>query len=203
RERIAQIIWLHADELTGQKPDGQASQANRVQALRADGNRLTFVAQKSDHKTVSGTSDVLGACRVNLGEVDQLLFGTSIEESAAKLAYHRWKLHHATEPKFAQEDAGASKDGQPTGKESPLVGQAAFPFGLDMLDGSRFSLSERKGRVVVLEFWATWCGPCLQSMPLMDAVVREFAGQEVKLIAVNLEEQAEQVKSVLQRHKLE
>jgi thiol-disulfide isomerase/thioredoxin len=73
---------------------------------------------------------------------------------------------------------------------------------LDLLDGSRFHLAERKGRVVVLDFWATWCGPCLQTMPLVDGVVREFAGQDVDFVAVNLEEQPEQVKAVLERHKL-
>src|SRR5207302_6659358 len=91
RDRVAQIIWLHADELTGQKTAPAAvdpSRANRVQTVRADGNRLTFVAQKTDHKTISGRSDILGACRADLAEVDQLLFGTMIEESAAKLAYH-------------------------------------------------------------------------------------------------------------------
>jgi thiol-disulfide isomerase/thioredoxin len=203
RDRIAQIIWLHADELTGRKADtADASRANRVQAMRADGNRLTFAAQKADHKTISGTSDILGACRADLAEVDQLLFGTFIEESAAKLAYHLWKLHYATEPKFAQGDRDASADGALTGIESPLVGQPAYSFRLDLLDGPKFHLAEHRGRVVVLEFWATWCGPCLQTMPLVNGVVREFTGQGVELVAVNLEEQPEQVKAMLNRHKL-
>ena len=42
----------------------------------------------------------MGECRGKLAEVDQLLFGAFIEESAARLAYQRWKLHHAAEPKF-------------------------------------------------------------------------------------------------------
>jgi thiol-disulfide isomerase/thioredoxin len=205
RDRVAQLIWLHADELTGQKAASTAvdfSRATRVQTMRADGNRLTFVADKSDAKTISGKSDVLGACRADLAEVDQLLFGTFIEQSAAQLAYHLWKLHHATEPKFAQGDPDVAADGRLTGTESPLVGQPAFSFKLDLLDGSKFHLADHKGRVVVLEFWATWCGPCLQSMPLIDGVVREFADQRVELLAVNLEEQPEQVKSMLERHKL-
>jgi thiol-disulfide isomerase/thioredoxin len=214
RDRVAQIIWLHADELT----DGQAAPAtpavaaapvpveappsNRVQVVRADGSRLTFVAEKSDSKAVSGTSDVLGACRVELAEADQLLFGASIERSAAQLAYHQWKLRHAVDPKFVEAIANGSTDGGMTGLESALVGKPAFAFRLDMLDGSKFDLAAHKGRVVVLDFWATWCGPCMQAMPQVDGLVREFAERNVELIAVNLEEQPAQIKSALERHKL-
>jgi thiol-disulfide isomerase/thioredoxin len=202
RERVAQIIWLHPEELAGQKTSPTAAdsgRAMRVQTLRAPDDRLTFMAQKLEHNTLSGTSDVLGPCKADLAGVDELLFGTFIDQSASKLAYHLWKLHHATEPKFAQ---GGAPAGGSNGIESPLVGQPAFAFTLDLLDGRQFKLADHKGRLIVLDFWATWCGPCMQSMPLVDGVVREFAGQQVELIAVNLEEQPEQVKSMLERHKL-
>jgi thiol-disulfide isomerase/thioredoxin len=204
RDRVAQIIWFHSDELTdpmASKPAPAAAQTMRVQAMRSDGIRLTFVAERADAKTVFGTSDVLGACRAEYADVDQLLFGPYIEQSAAKLAHHLWKLHHATEPKFVQADA-AGGDGALTGRESPLVGQPAFAFQLDMIDGKPFQLAQHKGKVVIVEFWATWCGPCLQSMPSVDALAREFAERGVELVAVNMEEQPEQVKAMLERHKL-
>jgi thiol-disulfide isomerase/thioredoxin len=131
-----------------------------------------------------------------------LLFGSYIEESAAKLPAHPWKLHPATEPKFAQDGSGGSTDGLASGTESSLVGQPAFVFGLNLLDGRRFHLAEHKGRVVVLDFWATWCGPCMQTMPLVESVVREFADRGVELLAVDLEEQPQQIKATLERHKM-
>src|SRR6185436_21014538 len=49
----------------------------------------------------------------------------------------------------------------------------------------------------------SWCGPCLQAMPQVDTVAREFAGEGVKLVAINLEETPEQIKIALTRLKLE
>ena len=57
--------------------------------------------------------------------------------------------------------------------------------------------------MVVLDFWATWCGPCLQAMPQVDKVTREFKDQGVELIAVNLQEGPKQIKAMLERHKLD
>jgi thiol-disulfide isomerase/thioredoxin len=203
RDRVAQIIWLHADELTGQAaaaPAGRDAGADRVQALRANGNRLTFFLERSDHRTISGKSDILGTCRVDLAEVDQLLFGSKIEQSAAQLAHHLWRMHHAPEPKFAQDSADAAT--QVGGIDSPLVGQPAFVFRSDMLDGPRFNLADHKGRLVVLDFWATWCGPCMQSLPMIEEVVKDFADRDVRLFAVNMEEQPEQIRTVMERHKM-
>jgi thiol-disulfide isomerase/thioredoxin len=205
RDRLAQIIWLHPDELAASqaKPSaGDFAHVMRVQTLTADGNRLTFVAEKTDAQAIAGTSDVLGACRVQLANIDQLLLGGAIEQSAATLPFHVWKLHHAPEPKFVLAGAKAAAQERAAGTESPLVGQPAFPFKLDLLGGGTFDLAQHKGQVVVLDFWATWCGPCLRAMPTTDAVVREFADRKVKLVAVNLEERPDQVKATLARHKL-
>ena len=84
---------------------------------------------------------MLGACRVDLNAVDQLLIGGAIEEAAAQLAYHQWKLHHAIEPKSARRRIGATAA---AGTESALVGKPAPPFELDLLAGRKFRLAERK-----------------------------------------------------------
>lgn len=251
RERVSQIIWLHADELETVEKSGSADaakrgpadsvdttpiatsraadppgtalpvskspppddgnvdtpeatvpEATRVQTLVRNKDRVTFFADKVEGATLSGSSDILGECRSELADIDQLLFGDYIEQAAAKLAYHRWKLHYATEPKFVlaeSDDAG----GRPiNGTESPLVGQPAPDFTVSTLAGDVFQLSDHRGEVIVLDFWATWCLPCLKTMPLVDEIVGEFPDQKVRLVAVNMEEQPTEIKSTLERHKL-
>lgn len=215
RDRIAQIIWLHADEL-GDATKGDSAEGNaanigepkaeptagiRVQSVRGDGNRLTFVAEQLAEKTLSGKSDVLGNCRADLAQTDILLLGSAIEKAAADLAYHRWRLHHATDPKYVIAGDSDSTERSP-GIDSPLVGKPAPDFQLDLLDGKKFQLANGKGRIIVLDFWATWCGPCLQAMPQVEQVIHEFKPEDVQLVAVNLEEAPKQITSTLERHKL-
>ena len=56
--------------------------------------------------------------------------------------------------------------------ELPQVGKPAPDFQVTAFDGSKVSLSQLKGQVVLLNFWATWCGPCKQELPLLDAFYR-------------------------------
>ncbi len=200
RDRISRIIWLHPEELDPSKKPKAASQATRVQAVRNDGIRVTFTPEYVADSAVVGKSEILGACRVRVAEVDQLLFGGGIEEAAALLAYGQWKLQNAPEPTLPSD--GGSPGGGSSGTESPLVGKPAPDFDLELLDGKKFRLADTKGKVVVLDFWATWCGPCIQAMPMVEKATSEFPENDVMLVAVNLQETRPQIKAMLERHQL-
>ena len=61
----------------------------------------------------------------------------------------------------------------------------APPFEVTALDGSRFNLDTMGGRVVLIDFWATWCGPCNAELPHMRKIAQEFAGQPLVIISVS------------------
>ena len=67
----------------------------------------------------------------------------------------------------------------------PKVGEPAPALAGDMLDGKPFDLAAMKGHVVIVHFWATWCAPCQQEMPVLDAFYRKHHGQGLDMIAVS------------------
>lgn len=208
RDRISQIIWLHADELEDKsaKPAETKQQDNpkqtRVHAIRTDGNRLTFVAEKLEGDRLTGTNEVLGPCMADFSQLEELLLGGEIDHAATQLAYQQWKLHYAEEPLIAPEEGDSENPPNRTGLESSLVGKPAPEINLDQYEKGRFTLSSQSGKVVILDFWASWCGPCMQTIPQVHAVAQEFRDQGVELVGINLEETPRQVTGALERLKL-
>ncbi len=69
-----------------------------------------------------------------------------------------------------------------------LTGQRAATFTLKSLEGQEYSLAALRGKVVVMDFWATWCPPCREEMPHLEKLSKELAAKEVVFVGVNDEE---------------
>ena len=93
---------------------------------------------------------------------------------------------------------------EPTPEETNLieVGQPAPDFTVPTLDGSTFSLSANRGKVVLVNWFATWCGPCIKEMPHLQTEVWErFRGEEFAMVSVAREESLQIVQPFVQKHK--
>lgn len=131
--------------------------------------------------------------------------------------YNDWEI----DPEFAADafvfhvPEGATKAGslmeivsgamRSRGRPAPhaLLGKPAPQIDLELLDGGQFDLASYKGKnVVILDFWATWCGPCVQAMPKIEKVAQQYKDQGVLLFAVNIQETPEAIQSFLDETKL-
>src|SRR5438128_4370996 len=79
----------------------------------------------------------------------------------------------------------ASVGTTPVLTEAPRIGHLAPDFVLTSLDGRETHLSDYRGHVVFLNFWATWCGPCKIEMPAIEKLYREFRPKGLAVVAVS------------------
>jgi thiol-disulfide isomerase/thioredoxin len=72
---------------------------------------------------------------------------------------------------------------------------------LTRADGTKVVLSSLRGKPVLLDFWATWCGPCIASMPSLHRIYEEVKGKEIEVVAIDEDQKAEDAIQYLVRHK--
>lgn len=72
-------------------------------------------------------------------------------------------------------------------RAAPEMDQPAPPLVATALDGETFDLAKLRGKVVLVNFWATWCAPCRKEMPILDAFYRRYHGQGLELIGISVD----------------
>ena len=81
---------------------------------------------------------------------------------------------------------------------------AAPAVALKGLDGKQVTLAEQKGKVVLLSFWATWCGPCQQELPKIQALASKYADKGLVVLTVSVDDASTvaQVRATARKHRL-
>lgn len=83
-------------------------------------------------------------------------------------------------------------------------GKVASDFSLEVIHGgepgNRIKLSNLRGNVVLLDFWASWCKPCREQSPIVDAIAKKFDKQDVMVVGVNTSDRRDLAEAFLKHH---
>lgn len=89
------------------------------------------------------------------------------------------------------------------GAHAAGVGQQAPEFTAPSLDGGKsVSLGAYRGKVVYLDFWASWCPPCLTSLPMLEELRSQFPSAQFQILAVNVDQDPEKARKFLERARI-
>jgi thiol-disulfide isomerase/thioredoxin len=109
-----------------------------------------------------------------------------------------------TPPKNSKEVENVFGRGEQEEELPALLGKAAPPVDLERLDGKRLTLADHKDKdVVMLDMWATWCGPCRRELPHLVGVAKDYKSKGVVFYAINLRESKKKVEDFLKKEKLD
>jgi thiol-disulfide isomerase/thioredoxin len=100
------------------------------------------------------------------------------------LRERRLAMQKAQESRVVLVPEKAGQTGQPPAEGYHLRGKTAPTFVLTNLEGKKVSLSDYKGRPVLVNFWATWCGPCKVEMPWFEEFRKQYAGQGFEILGL-------------------
>jgi len=104
-------------------------------------------------------------------------------EKVAGITEHDGNVYY-----FCSDDCKKEFDADPAGYLPPVLPRPAPVFVAETLEGKNISLENYKDKVVLIDFWATWCKPCEKSMPALQALHDEFAAKDFAVIGISIDE---------------
>ena len=86
--------------------------------------------------------------------------------------------------------------------EVSITSGPAPPLSLQLLDGGSIGLGELRGKVVMVDFWSSWCPPCIEEAPVLAKAYKEYVGQEVEFLGVAIWDEADDIDRYIQQFDL-
>jgi peroxiredoxin len=83
-----------------------------------------------------------------------------------------------------------------------FIGKEAPQFELETLDGQKVSPADFKGRILIIDFWATWCQPCLRELPRMKATYEEQHAKGLEILGLSLDEDKDRLAAFVEKEKI-
>ncbi len=87
-------------------------------------------------------------------------------------------------------------------KNNVGIGKPAKDFTVNLLSGGKFTLSEQKGKVVLIDFWATWCPPCVKGIPHIKEFYKEYGSKGFEVLGISLDSDGKAVDDYIKKENL-
>jgi cytochrome c biogenesis protein CcmG/thiol:disulfide interchange protein DsbE len=88
------------------------------------------------------------------------------------------------------------------GNRAPKLGEAVPGFSLPQDEGKAVNLADYRGKILVLNFWATWCPPCIDEMPSLNRLAERYSAKGLQVVAVSLDEDPDAYRAFLAKNKI-
>ena len=222
--KVDPAVWERPEFSGNQQNPLFAGLANSVKGIREFGVSLSFLEESMGIELCVhcvDTQSALGLWTVAQGGLGMAQLAMSQEGSRVPSILGRIKTQAVEKNVFVRvevlpedlDEMGSqlmpnSGSSQPSDIETavkatdPLIGQKAPNFQTQFLNEEEFKLSDQKGKVVILDFWATWCGPCVRALPELQKATSSFNKNKVTLLAVNQGESKKVISKFLKKKQL-
>jgi len=136
---------------------------------------------------------VLGVLREISAKID------SVEEKIAVQSRGNAALDDLVD---AEVDIGVQAREKQEDKDSIIAGKPFPALEFKDLNGNTVNISKLKGKVVIIDFWATWCGPCLRETPNLLSAYEEFRDKGLEIVGISMDKDRQKLESYLETHKI-